>query len=144
MAAPVVLTLTLSVYWGEKVAVTFAAVVPTVMLHVPVPAQSPVHPANTKPSAAVAVRVTESPVAIAALHAVAGQSIPPTLLVTEPEPETVTFTESLMKSALTASAVVALVITHCLLTLTEGQPLQPLKTDPAAAVAVSVTEYVLP
>lgn len=140
---PVPVLLTVKANCGEKVAVTFAAELPTVRLQVPVPVQAPVQPANTKPAPGAAVRMIESPVAIAAEHEVAGQSIPPTSLVTEPDPappEMVTLTVSLTKSALTARAVELLVMTHCLLTLTDGQPLQPLNTEPPLAVAVSVTE----
>lgn len=112
---PVPVLLTVSANCGEKVAVTFAAVVPTVRLQVLVPVQSPVQPANTKPVPGAAVRMIELPVEIEAAHDVAGQLMPPTLLVTEPEPappEIVTLTVFLTKSALTARAVELLVMTH--------------------------------
>ena len=50
----------LTVSFGLKVAVTLLAAV-MATLHVPVPAQAPVQPANCQPAAGVAVRVTPVP-----------------------------------------------------------------------------------
>ena len=130
---PVVLTVNANS--GENVAVTATADVPIVKLHVPVPVQAPVQPANTKPDAGVAVSVTVEPVLIVALQ-VPGQLIP--LPATVPEPDTVTFTENElgMKSALTDSA--ELIVTEQAPVPVQA-PLQPLNTEPTLAVGVSVT-----
>ena len=138
--APAPVVLTVSANCGEKVAVTLAAEVPTVRLHVPVPVQAPVQPAKTNPAAGEAVRLTAVPVAREALQDVLGQLIPPTSLVTVPELEGVieTLTESVMKSALTAKAEPILAIVH-VVPLGAGQPVHPLNTEPAWAVAVRVT-----
>ena len=77
---------------GENVAVVFTADVPTVIEHVPVPEQAPVHPAKIDDGEeGVAVSVTAVPVFRVALH-VPGQLMPPTLLVTDPDPVPATVT----------------------------------------------------
>lgn len=121
---------------GENVADTATAAVPIVKLHVPVPVQAPVHPANTKPADGVAVSVTAALVATFALQ-VPGQLMP--LPATVPVPVTVTFTgkELGMKSALTDWA--EFIVTEQA-PVPEQAPLQPLKTDPPVAVGVSDTE----
>jgi len=68
-----------------KVAVTLRAALMVTLQVLPAPVQAPLHPANTEPTAGVAVRVTTVPLAYSAPHAVP-QSIPAGLDVTLPLP----------------------------------------------------------
>jgi hypothetical protein len=143
---PIAVTETLTCGAGEKVAVTVGADDPILKLQAPVPEQAPLQPANTDPTAGVALRATALPVASNALvhvpvvvPAVAVQLIPP-VPVTVPLPllaaVTVTGNEVGIKLALTDSA--ALIVT-VQAPVPEQTPLQPLNTEPTLAVGVSVT-----
>src|SRR5207245_1168124 len=97
------------------------------------------HPAKTDPAAAVAVRVTTVPLLKVAEH-VAPQLISPGLLVTVPFPVpalVVVRVNVMLKVAVTV--VVAVTVTAHEPVPLHPPPLQPAKTDPAAAVAVNVT-----
>lgn len=127
---------------AEKLAVTvFADVIETV--HVgKVPLQAPPQPMKVAPAAGVAVRVT---VAFCASFAVqvapAPQAIPPPLTLPLP----VTVTVSVVAAKLEKLAVTALSafieIAHVVTIPVQLAPLQPMNVEPAAGVAVSVTDW---
>jgi hypothetical protein len=110
-------------------------------VHVPVPEQAPPdQPAKTEPADGVAVRTTELPDGKVAEHAVP-HVMPAGALVTLPLPApartTVTATGA---GANAAPTVVAVAIVSVQAPVPEHPPpVQPVKTDPAAGVAVSVT-----
>jgi hypothetical protein len=123
-----------------KVAVT-VVVLAGVTVQVPVPEHPPPdQPVNTEPAAAVAVRTTELPEGKLAEHVVP-HAMPPGALVTLPLPSpartTVTTTGAGANAALTAVAVV--IVSVQVPVPEQPPPDQPLNTEPAAAVAVSVT-----
>lgn len=127
---------------GENVAVTADADVPTLIVHVPVPEQAPVHPAKTDAAeAGVAVRVTEVPLMKLAEH-MEPQLMPAGALATEPDPDPASVTLignwAGMKFALTACAEVK--VTVHVPTPEQPPPLQPANTEAAElGVAVNVT-----
>jgi hypothetical protein len=124
-----------------KVAVTVASAF-SVTTHVPVPEQpAPLQPANLDPAAGVAVKVTIVPSVNDAAH-VAPQLIPAGALVTEPEPEPAFETVSVRRTTVLKVAVTdraELIVTSHVPVPEHPAPLQPAKTEPGAAVAVSVT-----
>ena len=126
---------------GENPAVTDRAAVIDNVQVVAVPEHEPLHPVNTDPAAGVAVSVTEVPLSRVAEQA-APQSMPPTLDVTVPAPEPAFATESARvagtKVAVTDRAVV--IDSVHVADAPEQEPAHPVNTDPAAGVAVSVTE----
>ena len=115
----------------------------SVTVHVPVPAQPPLQPVNVEPAAGVAVKVTAVPLANAAEHVVP-QEIPLGELVTVPVPVPVLLTVSVKVRAKLAMTVVAAVRLRVQEPVPEQPPpLQPVKTEPEAAVAVNVTAVLL-
>jgi hypothetical protein len=107
----------------------------------PEPVQAPDHPANTEPAVAVAVRATDVPVAKLTLQE-APHDRPAGELVTVPlpEPETVSVSATTVAGAKVAVIVVALTgETVQVLVPVQPPPDQPVKTEPAAAVAVTTT-----
>jgi hypothetical protein len=91
---PVPVLPTVNVYCvvGEKVAPTFTALVPMVKLQAPVPEQAPFQPAKVEePLVTFCVTVTRVPELMFAVQT-PGQEIPPTLVVTVPEPVPLTVT----------------------------------------------------
>src|SRR5438309_5009428 len=132
---------TVRVYNCVKLAFTAcAALIVTTQLPVPLH-PAPLQPPNTDPLAGAAVKVTDVPLANAALH-VAPQSLPAGLLVSVPLPLPVfvtvrAYTYNCVKVALTACAAV-IVTTHVPVPL-HPAPLQPLNTEPADGLAVRVT-----
>src|SRR5207253_642564 len=118
-----------------KVAVT---VVPaeTVTTHVPVPEQPPpLQPVKVEPAAGVAVSVTAVPLAKLAVH-VAPQVIPAGALVTVPLPVPAGVT---VRVKVAVTDVAAETVTVHAPVPVHPPPLQPLKIEPAAGAAVSVT-----
>src|SRR5439155_1548832 len=106
-----------------KVAVTVVAA-ESVTVQVPVPEQAPpVQPVKVEPAAGVAVNVTAVPLVKLAEQA-APQLIPAGELVTVPVPVTVVAAERVTVQAPVPEQL---------------PPLQPVKVEPAAGVAVSVT-----
>jgi hypothetical protein len=108
----------------------------------PAPVQAPDHPANTEPGAAVAVRVTDVPAAKLTLQE-APHDRPAGALITVPvpEPETVKVSATRVVGAKVAVIVVALTgETVQVLVPVQPPPDQPVKTEPALAVAVRTTE----
>jgi hypothetical protein len=102
------------------------------------PEQAPDQPVNVEPEPACAVSVTVAPCANACVQ-VAPQSIPPGALVIEPLPPPAFVTVSVFcvsKIALTERGP-AIVTVHN--PAPEQAPVQPLKLEPAAAAALSVT-----
>ena len=126
---------------GLKVAVTDVAEL-TVTVQVPLLPEHPppLHPVNVDPAAGVAVSVTTVPV-VKAVEQVGSQAIPVGALVTVPVPVPALVTESAKddcaKAALTDCA--ALIVTVQVLVPEHPPPLQPVKVEPAAGTAVSVT-----
>jgi len=122
-----------------KVAVTAAAALLMVTVHVPVPLQPlPLHPVNVDPEAAVAVRTT-GPSAKFALH-VAPQLIPAGALVTVPAPvpAKVTVTGYVVRAKVAVTACACVMLTEHV-PVPEHAPLQPVNVDPAAGLSVSTT-----
>src|SRR5262245_11311357 len=124
---------------NAKVAVTDCAAL-IVTAQEPVPVQPPpLQPVKLEPAAGVAVRVTAVPLANEAEH-VAPHVMPAGALVMVPLPAPVLLTVS----AMPCSAKVA--VTDCAALIVTAQvpvpvqpPLQPVKVEPAAGVAVRVT-----
>src|SRR6266545_1229276 len=108
-------------------------------VQVPVPLQAPPQPLKLEPVAAVAVSVTTVPCTNCAEH-VAPQLIPTGELVTVPEPAPAFVTVSVW---LTSAKVAVTARSWSIVTVQAPVPLQappqPLKLEPVAAVAVSVT-----
>jgi len=120
-----------------KVAVTDLDEV-TVTEQLLVPAQAPLQPVNVEPAAGVSVKVTRVPLVKFAVH-VPGQLMPAGPLVTVPVPFPARVTvsgNSNLKVAVTDSDELR-VTEH--VPVPEQAPLQPVKTEPAAAWAVKVT-----
>ena len=122
---------------GLKVAMTDCApLITTVQLLVPVQ-PPPLHPANAKPLAGTADSVTLVPLLKLAVQ-LAGQLIPPRLLVTVPEPATLTVSEKVTTPNVAVTELAAFMVTMQV-AVPEQAPLHPAKMVPAAGVAVSVT-----
>src|SRR5213594_2300220 len=125
---------------GAKVAVTVVAA-ESVTTHVPVPLQPPpLQPLKVEPMAGMAVSITTVPLAKLA-EQVAPQVMPAGALVTVPLPVPAGVTVSVkVWSVNVAVTVVAAetVTTHDPVPV-HPPPLHPLKIEPAAGVAVSVT-----
>jgi len=121
-----------------KVAVTVVAAL-KVTVQVPVPEQPPLQPVKIDPAAGAAVSVTPVPLAKLAAQ-VAPQVMPAGLLVTVPAPAPALETVSVKVGVKVAVTVVAaeIVTTHDPVP-EHPPPFQPLKVEPAAGVAVSVT-----
>src|SRR5207245_6842887 len=137
--APVPALVRVSAKVGANVAVTVVAA-ESVIVHAPVPEQPPpVHPVKAEPLAGLAVRVTTVPLAKLAVH-VAPQVIPAGLLVTVPAPVPALATLSGSVAAKVAVTVVAAesVIVHVPVP-EQPPPLQPVKAEPAAGLALRVT-----
>jgi hypothetical protein len=138
--APDTVTASPTVVDDANVAVTVVALV-AVTVHVPVPEQPPPdQPAKTDPAAGVAVRTTALPDGNVAEH-VAPHVMPAGALVTWPLPSpartTVTATGA---GANVAATVVALARVKGHAPVPEQPPPDhPVKTEPAAGVAVKVT-----
>src|SRR5207249_5008559 len=138
--APVPALETVSVKVGVKVAVTVVAA-ETVTTHDPVPEQPPpLQPLKVAPTAGVAVSVTAVPLAKLAVH-VTPQLIPTGALVTVPLPVPALLTVSAKLGRLKAAVtdVAAETVTVHAPVPVHPPPLQPLKIEPAAGAAVSVT-----
>jgi hypothetical protein len=124
---------------NANVAVIVVALV-AVTVHAPVPEQPPPdQPENTEPPAAVAVRTTELPDGNVAEHVVphvirAGALV--TLPLPRPARTTVSATGAGANAAPTVIAVASVTVHG---PLPEHPPDQPVKIEPAAGVAVSVT-----
>src|SRR5206468_851816 len=123
--------------WMSKVAVTVVAAV-RVTVHEPMPAQPPpLQPVKTEPAVGVAVRVTAVPLAHGPAQSVP-QLIPAGVLVTVPVPALVTVRVKVgVKVAVTEVAAVNVTVHEPM--PAQPPPLQPVKTEPAVGVAVSVT-----
>jgi len=136
---PVPAGVTVSTKVGVKVAVTVVAA-ETVTAHVPVPLHPPpLQPVKAEPAAGRAVSVTVVPLAKLAKQ-VAPQSIPVGLLVTVPVPVPAVVMLSTKVGVKVAVTVVAAetVTVHGSVPL-HPPPVQPVKAEPAAGRAVSVT-----
>jgi len=123
---------------SANVAVTlWAALIVTVQ--VPVPVQPPLQPVNVEPVAGVAVSVTAVPLANA-VEQVAPHEMPVGELVTVPLPVPAFVTARVNGcSANVAVTEVAAVIVVVHVPVPVQAPLQPVKVEPAAGVAVNVT-----
>ena len=123
-----------------KVAVTVVAA-ESVTVQVPVPEQPPpLQPVKVEPAAEVAVSVTAVPLAKLA-EQVAPQVIPAGELVTVPlpVPALLTVSAKLGRLKVAVTVVAAETVTTHDPVPEQLPPLQPLKIEPAAGVAVSVT-----
>src|SRR5207249_886663 len=112
----------------------------TVTVQAAVPVQPPpLQPVKVEPAAGLAVRVTAVPLAKLAEH-VAPQLIPAGLLATVPAPAPAGVTVSAKVGVKVAVTVVAAVMVslHAPVRV-QPPPLQPVKAEPTAGVAVSVT-----
>ncbi len=127
------------VYLGVKVAVTFTAALAMVNEQVPVPVQvPPLQPEKTKPEAGVAVSVTVVP-ELKLTEQLVVQLMPAGLLTTVPEPLIVRFTGNGASVKLAATDCAALIVTTHDPVPEQPPPVHPVNTDPAAALAFSVT-----
>src|SRR5439155_25284011 len=123
-----------------KVAVTVVAP-ETVTTHVPVPEHPPpLQPVKVEPAAGVAVSVTAVPL-VKLAEQVTPQVIPAGVLVTVPIPVPALVT---VRAKVGRSNVALIVVGADIVTVHEPvpeqpPPLQPVKVEPAAGVAVSVT-----
>jgi hypothetical protein len=123
-----------------NVAVTVVAAV-TVTTHVPVPSHGALQPANVEPVAGAAVKVTAVPLAKFALQ-VDGQVIPAGTLLTVPVPVPASATVNakfVVVAVNVAVTVVAAVTVTTHVPVPSHGALQPVKVDPVAGAAVSVT-----
>jgi hypothetical protein len=138
LPVPVLVTLRAKDCWTNPAVTVVAAF--SVTVQVPVPEQPPpVQPVKVEPAAGVAVKVTAVPLANAAAH-VMPQEIPAGALVTVPAPAPALLTVSVkVGSAKVAVTVVAAfkVMAHVPVP-EQPPPLQPVKVEPAAGVAVRV------
>src|SRR5438034_679532 len=138
---PVPALLTVSAKLGRlKVAVTVVAA-ETVTTHDPAPVHPPpLQPLKIEPAAGVAVSVTAVPLAKLAAQ-VAPQVMPAGALVTVPVPVPAVLTVSArlgrLKAAVTVVAAESVIMHEPV--PEHPPPLQPVKVEPAAGVAVSVT-----
>jgi len=138
-AAPAFVTVSVR-RWSVKPATTSVAAV-IVVVHVPVPLQPPpVQPVNVEPVAGVAVSVTAWLKLKSAAH-VAPQLIPAGDEITVPVPlpfrVTVSVNRWSVKVAVTPTA--AVIVVSQIAVPVQPPPDQPVKVEPAAGVAVSVT-----
>src|SRR5438132_6829110 len=123
---------------GGKVAVAVVAA-ESVTVQAPVPEQPPLQPVKVEPAAGTAVSVTAVPF-VKLAEQVAPQVIPAGLLVTVPVPAPAGVTVNTKVGAKVAVTVVAAESVTVQAPVPEQPPpLQPVKVEPAAAVAVSVT-----
>ena len=123
-----------------KVAVTVVAAV-IVTVQVPVPAHPPpLQPVKVEPAAGVAVSVTAVPLANEAEH-VAPHVTPAGALVMVPLPAPLLLTVSakLWTAKVAVTDCAALIVTAQEPVPVQPPPLQPVKVEPAAGVAVRVT-----
>ena len=123
-----------------KVAVTEVAAL-MVAVQVPVPVQPPpLQPVKVEPAAGVAVSVTAVPL-VNEKAQVAPQEMPAGALVTVPLPAPVllTVSEKLWSAKVAVTDCAPLIVTVQVPVPEQPLPLQPVKVDPAAGVAVSVT-----
>lgn len=141
--APVPVSATVSAYWEgtENEAETEVAAL-RVTWQVPVPEQAPLQPPKLEPLPGVAVRVTTVPCAKVAEHCPVVQPMPAGAELTVPCPLPARLTVSAYwgtgeKVAVTA---VAALTVSAQVPVPEQAPLQPMKTEPSAGVAVKVTE----
>src|SRR5436309_2706383 len=138
---PVPALLTVSAKVGRlKVAVTVVAA-ETVITHDPVPVHPPpLQPLKVEPAAGVAVTVTAVPLGKLAEH-VAPQVIPAGELVTVPlpVPALLTVSATVGRAKVAVTVVAALRVTVQAPVPEHPPPLQPVKVEPAAGVAVNVT-----
>lgn len=106
----------------------------------PVPVQvPPPHPVKTKPAEGVAVNVTVALELKFALQVAAVQLMPAGLLVTVPDPATVTLTPNAVVSKLAFTSCTAFIVT-VQEPVPEQAPLQPVKVELGPGVALKVTE----
>src|SRR5437016_2584324 len=137
---PVPALLTVSATVGRaKVAVTVVAAM-RVTVQVPVPEQPPpLQPVKVEPAAGVALRVITVPLAKLAMH-VAPQLIPAGALVTVPlpVPDIGSASGRVCSVKLGVTGVAPETVTTHVPVPEHPPPLQPLKVEPAAGVAVSV------
>ena len=113
----------------------------SVTVQVPVPEQPPpLQPVKVEPAAGAAVKVTAVPLANAAEH-VAPQEMPAGALVTVPVPAPLGLTVSVKvgTAKVAVTVVAALSVTVQVPVPEQPPPLQPVKVEPAAGVAVKVT-----
>src|SRR5262245_6833507 len=138
LPAPVLLTVSAKPC-SAKVAVTDCAAL-TVTVQVPVPVQPPpLQPVKLEPAAGVAVRVTAVPLANEAEH-VAPHVMPAGALVMVPLPAPVLLSVSARRwTAKVAVPAGAALIVTAQVPVPVQPPLQPVKVEPAAGVAVRVT-----
>lgn len=142
LPAPLPDGLIVTVYWGGG-AGPYVAVTAWLELmartQLPVPEQAPLQPVNTEPDAGVATRLTDVPDEYCA-EQVAPQLIPAGLLVVVPVPVPAGVTVSVKSWAKFAlrERFELIVTVHVPVPL-HDEPLQPVKTKPAAGVAVNVT-----
>src|SRR5881409_20260 len=124
---------------NAKVAVMEVAAV-MVTVQVPVPVQPPLQPVKVEPGAGTAVSVTAVPLVKVAAQ-VALQEMPAGALVTVPLPVPLGLTVNVkVCSAKVAVTVVAAPsVTEQVPVPAQPPPLQPVKVEPAAGAAVSVT-----
>jgi hypothetical protein len=124
-----------------KPAVTDAAAVTVTEQVLAIPEQPPLQPVKVEPAAGVAVRVTTVPVVKGAEH-VAPHVMPVGALETVPLPlpDFVTVSEKAGKLNVAVTDVAALIVTVQVPIPTQPPPFQPVKSDPAAGVAVNVTD----
>src|SRR5438093_415988 len=137
--APVLLTVSEKLC-SAKVAVTVVAA-PSVTEQVPVPVQPPpLQPVKAEPAAGVAVSVTAVPLANVA-EQVVPQAIPAGALVTVPLPAPLGLTVNVKvcSAKLAVTVVAAPSVTEQVPVPAQPPPLQPVKVEPAAGAAVSVT-----
>ena len=123
-----------------KVAVTvWAALIVTEQL--PVPEQPPpLQPVKVDPAAGEAVKVTTVPLGKAA-EQVTPQEMPAgvLLMVPDPAPALLTVSEKLGRAKNAVTVWAALIVTVQVPVPEQPPPLQPVKLDPVAGVAVNVT-----
>ncbi len=128
---------------GANDAVTDRAVVIDNVQVEAVPEHEPAHPVKIEPSPGTAVNVTDWPWAMSAEQSDA-QSIPPTLDSTLPDAAPVADVFAVNTHASGENPAVtdrtAVIDNVQVSALPEHDPLHPVKTDPAAGVAVSVTD----
>jgi hypothetical protein len=145
---PVPVLLTSSAYWvmaGVKVAVTLWLEF-NVTSHATGSVQAPLQPLNTEPGPGVAARLTAVPEAYGAEQVPEEQVMPAGELLTVPvaPPESATVVDSVNKGANVAvTSVVLVTVTVHVPVPVHAEPLQPVKTDPAAGVAVRTTLVLL-